>query len=79
LIIEYDGIYHFKNIYGNLLQVQQKDNQLEKWCKENKWKLIRINEKTFNNVPNILNNIFQMIQNIPQLKTITKIYTIPEI
>jgi len=41
--------------------------------------IIRINEKTFNNVPNILNNIFQMIQNIPQLKTITKIYTIPEI
>jgi very-short-patch-repair endonuclease len=79
LILEYDGIYHFKNIYGNLLQVQQKDNQLEKWCTENKWKLIRINEKTFNKVPNILDKIYDMITNIVSLPTVNKLYIIPEI
>jgi len=45
--IEYDGIWHFKDINGQLKDKQNKDLLLEKWCKENNFRLIRIKEDIY--------------------------------
>ena len=45
--IEYDGVWHFKDIHGQLKDKQQKDLALESWCKENGWRLIRIKEEIY--------------------------------
>lgn len=44
---EYDGIFHFKNIYGQLENKQLKDNKLEEWSIKNEWRLIRISDDIF--------------------------------
>ena len=44
IIIEYDGIWHFKDIHGQLERKQQIDRELLKYCKENGYRLIRIDE-----------------------------------
>jgi len=75
LIIEYDGIYHFKDIHGNLKSVKRKDRLLETWCKKNKYKLIRISEDYYNKykVQSIL-DLFQMIDHADCLEVVTKLY-----
>lgn len=45
--IEYDGIWHFKDIHGQLADKQLKDALLELWCKENGYRLIRIEDRLF--------------------------------
>ncbi len=45
--IEYDGIWHFKDINSQLCQKQAKDAALEDWCMENGWKLIRIRDEIY--------------------------------
>lgn len=47
LIIEYDGEYHFRNIYGNFELIVMKDKLLENWCLTNNYRLIRIDENTY--------------------------------
>jgi len=47
VIIEYDGAWHFKDIHGQLADKQMKDRELEKWCFENNWRLIRIKEDIY--------------------------------
>jgi hypothetical protein len=42
--IEYDGIWHFKDIHGQLETKKKKDDILNKWCIENGWRIIRISE-----------------------------------
>lgn len=49
--IEYDGIWHFKDIHGQLEQKQIKDKALEDWCIDNKQKLIRIDENIYKTDP----------------------------
>lgn len=44
ICIEYDGVWHFKNIHGQLELKQKKDKLLNVWCTENNWKMIRISE-----------------------------------
>jgi hypothetical protein len=44
---EYDGIWHFKDIKNQLKNKQYKDFLLEKWCSDNNYKLIRIQEGYF--------------------------------
>ena len=44
ICIEYDGIWHFKDIHGQLENKQKKDLILNNWCKDNGWKIIRISE-----------------------------------
>jgi very-short-patch-repair endonuclease len=44
---EYDGIWHFKDIKGQLADKQQKDAALEKWCEENGYRLIRMSESFY--------------------------------
>ena len=41
---EYDGIWHFKDINGQLEYKKDKDRKLENWCIENKYRLIRIQD-----------------------------------
>lgn len=80
LIIEYDGMYHFKDIYGNLSLVQFKDKLLEEYCIINGWKLIRVNEKTYHKMKwEIIDKIVDMINNIETMDQITKLYIIPEL
>ena len=45
--IEYDGIWHFENINGQLLNKQKKDMALEDWTILNGWRLIRIKEDLY--------------------------------
>ena len=47
-IVEYDGIWHFKDIHGQLIFKQTKDHLLEKWTVENGWRLIRIKDELYN-------------------------------
>jgi very-short-patch-repair endonuclease len=44
ICIEYDGIWHFKDIHGQLETKKLKDKALEEWCLCNGWRLIRIDE-----------------------------------
>ena len=41
---EYDGVWHFKDIHGQLQRKQEKDKALEDWCNANNWRLIRMSE-----------------------------------
>lgn len=45
--IEYDGIWHFKDIHGQLKEKQKKDLLLEEWCLKNGFRLIRIKEEIY--------------------------------
>lgn len=47
VIIEYDGVWHFKDIHGQLEDKQIKDKALEDWVVENNWRLIRIKEDVY--------------------------------
>ena len=47
ICFEYDGVWHFKDIHGQLESKQKKDYALEKWCKINGYRLIRISESWF--------------------------------
>lgn len=55
-IIEFDGIYHYKNIYGDLKKQKKRDKIKNKFCKNNNIKLIRIPYWEYNNIENILIN-----------------------
>jgi hypothetical protein len=44
ICFEYDGVWHFKDIHGQLQSKQQKDSLLEKWCLDNGYSLIRLDE-----------------------------------
>lgn len=48
ICFEYDGIWHFKDIHGQLAKKQVKDMLLEKWCIENEYTLIRLDEDNYN-------------------------------
>jgi hypothetical protein len=45
--LEYDGVWHFKDIHGQLKNKQEKDLLLENWCKLNGYRLIRIKEDLY--------------------------------
>lgn len=48
ICVEYDGIWHFKDIKGQLARKRAKDYALECWCGINGWRLIRIDENIYN-------------------------------
>jgi very-short-patch-repair endonuclease len=45
--IEYDGIWHFEDIKGQLEYKQRQDLSLELWCIKNGYRLIRIKEERY--------------------------------
>lgn len=47
IVFEYDGIWHFKDIHGQLRKKKLKDKLLEIWCSKNGYRLIRISEEKF--------------------------------
>ena len=69
ICFEYDGIWHFKDIHGQLAKKQLKDSLLEKWCIENKYTLIRIDENFFNKTIT-LTDLVDLIYSITEPKII---------
>lgn len=57
ILLEYDGEFHYKNIFKSNEYKNQKirDKMKDTYCKENNIKLIRIPYTQFNNIENILN------------------------
>jgi hypothetical protein len=60
--IEYDGIWHFRNIKDQLRKKTRKDVFYEQWCVRNQWTLIRVDEDTFRDYRiDVMNKIIEMI------------------
>lgn len=71
ICIEYDGIWHFKDIKGQLARKQAKDYALERWCRINGWRLIRIDENIYNKNKGIALALLEQLvysSNIPVIK-----------
>jgi hypothetical protein len=64
ICFEYDGIWHFKDIKNQLHQKQYKDSLLEKWCIDNDYRLIRIDEEMFESIHQIERLIYNNTQQI---------------
>jgi hypothetical protein len=58
ICFEYDGIWHFKNIKNQLAAKQMKDALLEKWCIDNGYRLVRIDENKYIDVAQIEDLIY---------------------
>ena len=44
VVIEYDGIWHFKDIHNQLERKQNVDRITKRFCEENGYRLIRVDE-----------------------------------
>lgn len=71
ICFEYDGCVHFKDIWGQLKDKQNKDASYENWCKENGWKLVRVSENWFLKHKKNLRLIEYILYNVK--KSITKL------
>ena len=49
--IEYDGVWHFIDIAGQLEDKLAKDQALESWCQQNGYRLIRIEDEVYKEDP----------------------------
>ena len=58
ICFEYDGIWHFKDIHGQLAKKQFKDSLLEQWCKFNNYRLIRIDEENYKGIQQLEDLIY---------------------
>lgn len=63
ICFEYDGIWHFKDIKGQLKKKQKKDRLLKEWCIKNNYRLIRVDEEWFNDDLVKIKDIEDMIYN----------------
>ncbi len=61
---EYDGIWHFKDIKGQLENKKKVDRILEEWCIENDYRLIRIQEDFFINMEQIEDLLYKTKEKI---------------
>lgn len=61
--IEYDGIWHFKDIKGQLKHKKYKDSLLKDWSLKNNYRLIRISEAFYKKNINCINIIINAIYN----------------
>lgn len=64
VVFEYDGVWHFKDIKGQLKQKQLKDRLTEKYCIENGYRLIRIDELSklsFDKIQDLIYNKDDMV------------------
>jgi hypothetical protein len=64
ICFEYDGIWHFEDVHGQLADKQLKDRLLEDWCILNNWRLIRIDEMSFKNIKQIEDLIYNQSDQI---------------
>jgi hypothetical protein len=67
ICFEYDGIWHFKDIKGQLKMKQYKDALLEEWCLKNNYRLIRVDENCFKNVSQIELLIYNSTQQVVKI------------
>lgn len=58
VIIEYDGIWHFKDIHGQLERKHHIDRVTFKYCKENNYRLIRVDEDCKISIQEIVNAVY---------------------
>lgn len=47
ICVEYNGIWHYKDIHGQLAEKQLKDKKLKKWCRINGYKLIIVKDDEY--------------------------------
>lgn len=59
VVIEYDGDWHFKEIHGQLNHKQLVDKETYKFCKENGYRLIRIDENLKVPLQEIVKAVYQ--------------------
>lgn len=64
---EYDGIWHFKDINGQLESKKNKDEALESWCIEKGYRLIRLQDEFFENMEQVYDLIYERKENIIKL------------
>ena len=58
ICFEYDGIWHFKDIFNQLESKRIKDTALEDWCLANSYRLIRVDEDFYVNIQQIIDLIY---------------------
>lgn len=77
IIFEYDGVWHFKDIHGQLKRKKLKDKLLERWCLKNNWRLVRLSETMYNafGFDYWIKQLNDCFYNNPSRKQITKYYS----
>lgn len=67
ICFEYDGVWHFKDIKGQLIKKQYKDKLLEQWCLDNGYRLVRIDEDAYEGVSQVVDLIYNKTDSIIKL------------
>lgn len=70
ICFEYDGVWHFKDIHGQLQHKQEIDRKLESWCIANSYRLIRVDEDAYVDIDQITELIYK--RNDPIIKIGTR-------
>jgi very-short-patch-repair endonuclease/DNA-directed RNA polymerase subunit RPC12/RpoP len=61
VLLEFDGIYHYENMYDNNLEkIQKHDSLKNEYCKKNNIKLVRIPYWELENIEKIINNLYMI-------------------
>ena len=72
LLIEFDGEQHFYSGYfGNFEEVRKNDLRKNKWSLKNKYHLLRIKFDEFEQIPEILSETLEMIDNLKEGEFLT--------
>lgn len=61
---EYDGIWHFKDIKNQLSSKRQKDLAFEEWCLQHNYRLIRIDEDSYESIQQIVDLVYHRSDSI---------------
>lgn len=69
ICFEYDGIWHFKDINGQLKSKQLKDKYLEEWCIENNYRLVRVDDIEYKDFKQIEKLFFERNESIIKIGT----------
>lgn len=64
VVIEYDGIWHFKDIHNQLDKKQNNDKQVLQYCRKNGYRLIRIDEDLKVQMSDIVKAVYESDKNI---------------
>ena len=64
VVIEYDGIWHFKDIHNQLERKQNNDKQVLQYCRKNGYRLIRVDEDLKVQMSDIVNAVYNSDKNI---------------
>ena len=59
ICFEYDGIWHFKDVHGQLAHKQKVDRLLEDWCIRSGYKLVRLDESAFTGIQQVIKAVYE--------------------